>query len=147
MKKIVKKIIIYVIIIGISLLIYFVKTPNALLAKKDELISLIFILFGFILACYTFIISILEKIVDCNSDTYQLKKAYINEFRQDLFAVFIIGIIELLLDLFYNAKFSGYVFMRIIDYFSILFFVFAIFLVLDILLSIFKIITVSTNKK
>lgn len=148
MKKIIFKLVIVLCLtIGISFLVFFLKTEKTILANKEQQISIIFILFGFILTCYTFIVSILKKLSKNSSEIENFKRKYLKELQENLLGVFFLGLAELILDLFYNANFIKAVIKHIFDYFTIFVFILTILLVIDTIISIFIIIRLSLNEE
>nr|DAT18011.1 MAG TPA: hypothetical protein [Caudoviricetes sp.] len=140
-KKIFRIILTNLIIVAISLCIYFFKNEESILGNVKFYIDTLLVLFGFSFTCYTFVLPIVNKVIKkVNDNNFKEKRdIYLKNARECLITIFILILMILFLDFLYHCNFNILWLKCTIDYFMVHGFIFAIGLSLDFFLSVFTI--------
>lgn len=133
--------------------IYLLQGENSFLGDANQVVNLIFVLFGFVLTGYIFVSAVLDALLikhisDANKENIEkITGAYLKELKENILIIFVAGLWCLLINLLANAKFMPALGKEI---FSCLFYVgftLSVILVLDTILSIFKVIEANSGRK
>ncbi|MDD4815528.1 MAG: hypothetical protein PHQ62_00090 [Clostridia bacterium] len=146
-KKILKVIFCVFIAILIGCPLTLLCSNDPLILRNDTLLNINFILFGFLLTIYTFIVPSLNKLkskAESNNKTELINniKDYKKELKSNLIVFFILTIVFLILDFIFNLSiFNNIEWLKNIIQITITSsFIFNIMIILDTTYSVFKIV-------
>lgn len=147
MNKWIKLLIIILSTLIVSVGIVLSCTIDPLILKLDILLNISFILFGFLLTVYTFVVSSLNKIkkeaiIQDNKDLLVSIASYKKELKQNLIWFLVFTLLLLVFDFVVNVNIIINIFevVLIVKILMVSVFIFNIFILFDTVLSIFKIV-------